>query len=119
VVGSARRGEGSVGRTLSLPVRISDEADAEMIGAARWYESHRAGLGHEFLDAVDVVVTRIAETPRVGSTVPGVVDTEIRRQPVEKFPYHVVYLELPDHLRVLAVAHDRRRPGYWMGRLGI
>lgn len=103
---------------MSLPVRVSEEADAEMIDGARWYESHRAGLGHEFLDEVDVVVTRIAETPRVGSPVPGVADTEIRRRPVKRFPYHVVYLELPDHLRVLAIAHDRRRPGYWMGRLG-
>jgi hypothetical protein len=36
---------------------------------------------------------------------------------VRRFPYHVVYIELPDRLQVLAVAHDRRRPAYWVGRL--
>ena len=103
---------------MSLPVRISEEADAEMAEAARWYESHRQGLGIEFLDAVDGAVTRIAETPRVGSMVPGVSDASICRRPVRRFPYHVVYLELADRLQILAVAHDRRRPGYWVGRLG-
>jgi hypothetical protein len=33
--------------------------------------------------------------------------TAVRRQ----FPYHVIDLELPDRLEILAVAHDRRRPG--------
>jgi len=88
-----------------------------MAEAARWYESHREGLGIEFLDAVDVAVARIAETPSVGSMVPGVVDSDIRRGPVRRFPYHIVYLELADRLQILAVAHDRRRPGYWVGRL--
>lgn len=36
---------------------------------------------------------------------------------VPRFPYHVVYLELPDRLQILAVAHDRRRPGYWKTRV--
>jgi len=38
---------------LKLPLRISEEADAEMAEAARWYEQHRIGLGLEFLAAVD------------------------------------------------------------------
>ena len=88
-----------------------------MAEAARWYETHRAGLGTDFLDAVDAEVGRIAETPRIGAPVPGVSDETIRRRPVRRFPYHVVYVELPDRLQVLAIAHDRRRPGYWVGRL--
>lgn len=83
-----------------------------MTEAVRWYETHRAGLGMEFLDAVDIAVARIAETPRLGSQVPGVADQTIRRRAVRRFPYHVVYMELSDRLQVLAVAHDRRRPGY-------
>jgi len=102
---------------LSLPIRISEEADAEMVEAARWYETHRAGLGVDFLEAVDTAVARIGEIPRMGSAVPGVSDLAIRRRPVHRFPYHVVYMELADRLQVLAIAHDRRRPGYWVGRL--
>lgn len=102
---------------MTLPVRISEEADAEMVEAARWYETHRVGLGTELLDAVDTAVVRIAETPRLGSLVPGISDQSIRRRAVRRFPYHVVYIELSERLQILAVAHDRRRPGYWMGRL--
>lgn len=102
---------------MILPLRISEEASAEMAEAARWYETHRADLGIEFLDAVDAAVARVAETRRVGSLVPGISDQAIRRRPVHRFPYHVVYMELPDRLQLLAVAHDRRRPAYWAGRL--
>ena len=56
-----------------------------MAEAARWYEANRAGLGTQFLDAVDTAVARIAEGPRMGSLVPGVSDQSIRRQPVRRF----------------------------------
>jgi plasmid stabilization system protein ParE len=102
---------------LTLPLRISEEAAVEMTEAARWYETHRMGLGTEFLNAVDQAVTGIAETPRMGSLVPGTTDQAIRRRPVRRFPYHVVYLGLPDRIQILAIAHDRRRPAYWVGRL--
>jgi len=88
-----------------------------MAAAARWYETQRPGLGTEFLGAVDTTVVQIAEAPRVGSPVPRVSDQTIRRKAVRRFPYHVVYIELSDRLQILAVAHDRRRPGYWVGRL--
>ena len=104
---------------MTLPLRISEEAAAEMVEAARWYETHRAGLGTDFLDAVDDTVSRIAKAPRIGSSVPGISDPMIRRTPVRRFPYHVVYLELPARLQILAIAHDRRRPGYWVGRLPL
>lgn len=63
---------------MTLPVRISEEAEAEMAEAARWYETHRAGLGTEFLDAVDTAVSKIgrsshgiASTERLGSEHPS------------------------------------------------
>ena len=102
---------------MKLPLRISQEADAEMAEAVRWYEEHRVGLGGEFLAAVDAAVAWIEENPRIGSRTPGVHDEDIRRVFVRRFPYHVVYIELLERVQVLAVAHDRRRPAYWVGRL--
>ena len=43
-----------------------------MAEASRWYETHRAGLGSGFLEAVDTAVARIAEIPRMGLLVSGV-----------------------------------------------
>ena len=102
---------------MTIPVRISAAAEAELVEAARWYQNQRGGLGIEFLDAVDDAVSRVADTPDMGSAVPGVSDQSIRRRAVLRFPYHVVYIVLSDRIQILAVAHDRRRPGYWVGRL--
>jgi len=99
-------------------VRFEDEADAEYRHAGRWYEDRRTHLGIEFFDAVDAAVRRIVELPRAGARVPRLPATlPVRRIPVTRFPYHVVYLETPAAIRILAVAHDRRKPGYWKGRL--
>lgn len=88
-----------------------------MAEAARWYDTHRTGLGLEFVNAVGTAVAGISESPRMGSLVPGVSDQAIRRKPLRRFPYHIVYMELSDRVQILAIAHDRRRPGYWVGRL--
>jgi hypothetical protein len=50
--------------------------------------------------------------------VPGVsADVPARKAPVTRFPYHVAYLEMPDVIRILAFAHDRREPGSWHSRV--
>lgn len=88
-----------------------------MAEAARWYERNRAGLGSEFLTAVDATLDRIRENPRVGLRVPGVDVQDIRRLFVRRFPFQIVYIEMTNRLQILAIAHDRRRPAYWVGRL--
>lgn len=42
---------------------------------------------------------------------------DIRRIGLERFPFHVVFREAAAGVQVLAVAHDRKRPGFWAGRL--
>ena len=98
-------------------VRISAEAEAELAETARWYDQQRPGLGVDFLRSIGRVVARIEVAPQTGSPVPGVTDADIRRLLVRRFPYHVVYVELPDRIQVLAIAHHRRRPRYWIGRV--
>lgn len=102
---------------MKLPLRIAEEAGAEAAEATRWYERQRNGLGSEFIAAVDAAIARIEENPRIGARVLAVQDEDIRHVFVRRFPYHVVYIELADRVQVLAVAHDRRRPAYWVGRL--
>ena len=42
---------------------------------------------------------------------------DIRCKLLKRFPYELYYAAEIDRLRVLAVAHQRRRPGYWSDRL--
>ena len=60
----------------------------------------------------------IAESPQVFSLVPGVpAHLGARRCVLKKFPYLLIFLELPQAISVVAVAHGARRPGYWRSRL--
>lgn len=95
----------------------SEEAEAETAAAASWYEKQRSGLGTDFLAEVNRAVVRIADGPESGSRPPGVADADVRRILVKRFPYQVVYIVLPDRIQILAVAHYRRRPGYWAERV--
>ena len=100
------------------PVVLSDEAIAEFAAAANWYEEQHVGLGQRFLDDVDSVIGRITEHPSAFPTPPAVDPTlGIRRALCPSFPYAVIYIELSDEIRVLAVCHTRRRPAYWLERL--
>jgi hypothetical protein len=40
-------------------------------------------------------------------------DPDVRSLPVHNFPYRVVFMRLAERISVLAIAHYRRRPGYW------
>ncbi len=99
-------------------VQFEDEADAEYRLAGRWYEERRENLGIEFLDAVDATIDQILEWPDAGSAAPKVSpELRVRRRAVTRFPYHVIYVETSAAIRILAIAHDGRRPGYWRSRL--
>jgi hypothetical protein len=49
---------------------------------------------------------------------PGVrASVVVRSARVAGFPYSVAFVELENELRVIAIAHDKRKPGYWLKRL--
>lgn len=102
---------------MSTSVRFEDEAESEYRLAGRYYEERREHLGIEFFDVVDATIDHVSEFPRAGALVPRMpADLPVRRRAVTRFPYHVVYLEVSTDIRILAIAHDRRKPGYWKDR---
>jgi len=103
---------------LSRLVQFSPEASAELEAAARWYEERHAGLGLSVLAAVDVAIESLVQWPWTGTPMVGLSEfLDVRRLPVSRFPYYLAYLVVDDGIHVLAIAHDRRRPAYWRGRL--
>jgi plasmid stabilization system protein ParE len=87
------------------------EAEQELEEAADWYESQRDGLGGEFVAAVRAMIVRFLEAPERFPIVHGA-----RRALVGRFPYAVVYVASTAGVLIIAVAHLRRRPKYWIGR---
>jgi len=101
-----------------MMVTLSAEALGEAREAAAWYEERRRGLGRAFLDELDRTLARIEVLPRSFSPVVGPRPAlGIRRALLHRFPYGVVFIERDDHLRVIAVAHAKRRRDYWLRRV--
>ena len=77
------------------------------------YNAERPGLGREFREEVQRVLALLVRFPRLGQPV----RQNVRRAVLSRFPYYLYYrlLESGD-LRILAVAHNRRRPEYWESR---
>jgi toxin ParE1/3/4 len=98
-------------------LEVHPEARGELRAAALWYETQRAGLGDEFVDEVTAVIAALSDAPNVWSRWPNVPQhLNIHRAQVERFPYAVAYQVADENLYVLAVAHQKRRPLYWLAR---
>lgn len=81
--------------------------------ARNWYRHRNAAVALRFRDAVDSAVNRVAADPDSHP----LLEDDIRWVRVRKFPYILVFVrQNADSLLVLAVAHAKRRPGYWKRR---
>jgi toxin ParE1/3/4 len=94
-------------------VHLHEEAEAELAGAVAFYEGRREGLGGEFRQEVEGAVGRIGRMPQAFTLTP---EDGTRRCVLRRFPYTLHFLETEEAIWVLAVAHQRRKPGYWHGR---
>ena len=96
---------------MTRRIELRPDAAEDLAEACDWYESEREGLGERFLASVAEMLDDIASRPELGP----VWDTEAptRRRVLRRFPYVVFYRFTPDAVEILAVAHAKRRPGYW------
>jgi plasmid stabilization system protein ParE len=81
---------------------VGDIEDAQL-----WYEGQEPGLGDRFLAAVERTLALVEKNPYVYQ----LVEDEIRRAVVRKFPYNVFYLPEVERVVVLAVFHQAMSPG--------
>lgn len=93
-------------------ISLHDEAEAELVWIATYYNREEPGLGFDFLEEFDRAVQLPRGNPKAGPDVYN----GVRRLTMRRFPYSIYYVEEPRRLRVLAVAHNRQKPGYWLGR---
>lgn len=97
-------------------VRYHRLAEHEAEHAVDWYETRKPGLGAEFLSELKRSERVIVERPLMWPIWPGAPsEIGVRRYILPRFPYALAYLA-EDVPIILAVAHLRRRPLYWLGR---
>ena len=96
-----------------MRVSVSGEAQADLDAALDWYIGQSAfeaadGLADEFERAL-ALLESFSEMGTTGQY-------QTRAFTLSKFPYSLIYQASPDTVRIIAVAHHSRRPGYWIGR---
>jgi plasmid stabilization system protein ParE len=100
--------------TVAHRLRIRPEAEAEVSSAAAWYEAKRPGLGVDFVAMVDRAFEQIVDAPEASAVWQR--GYPYRKHVMRRFPYVVFYEVTADGVEVVAVAHAKRRPGYWRDR---
>jgi plasmid stabilization system protein ParE len=95
-------------RVEFLPV-----AELELMEAAAHYEAQLQGLGNQFITEVVRITGMLVELPSLGEKL----DLLHRRIPLRRFPYALIFRLDNELVRVVAVAHRRRKPRYWRGRV--
>jgi len=94
------------------PLRLHQDADRELNDAADYYDRESSGLGSAFLNEVESGFDRVRAYPEAAAEVAR----GIRGLILARFPYSLIYEVRDDTIRVLAVAHQCKRPNYWRER---
>jgi hypothetical protein len=95
-----------------MRVEMARAARQELVEAKEHYDEKRAGLGDEFLEEFAAAVEYIRAWPGAAPRV----SRRARRRQMKRFPYGIIYEVREDRLRIVAVMHLSRRPGYWKDR---
>ena len=96
----------------SFDVEVLPEAEAEVREAFLWYFDRSPiaadAFRVELFDAIDGLTTAAIDWPKD--------EDGTRRYHLRHFPYTVMYEVIGRQVTVFAIAHQRRRPGYWQDR---
>ncbi len=98
---------------MNRSISIHEMAENELNDAADFYDLESPGLGETFINEIQKAIDLIARFPEASPLIRG----RIRRKILLKFPYALIYSLRVNEIRILAVAHQKRRPIYWRGRL--
>ena len=90
-------------------------AEAEVDEAITYFDAQRPGLGERFERDLSETVAFITDYPLTGTRL----SIYTRKHKLRTFKYHVIYVVESTELVIVAVAHRRRRPGYWASRLNL
>ena len=96
-----------------MKIRLLHIAQQELDEAVEWYNQQALGLGLEFLDELDDSIKLILVFPEISEKILE----DIRRFMINRFPYGIIYSIDGDYIVIIAIAHLRRKPNYWIGRL--
>jgi plasmid stabilization system protein ParE len=96
-----------------MRLEFHPDAELELIESAVYYEKQVPGLGERFESEIRYATDLLLDQPEIGP----LVDPNLRKFILTRFPFTLYYSITADVLRIEAVAHQSRRPGYWKSRV--
>lgn len=95
-------------------LEIHPEALAEAENALDWYATRSERAPQAFLSEIESAIADILAAPNSWP----IVEKNCRKFPLYRFPYFIIYRDKSEDLiQIIAIAHGRRRPGYWRSRI--
>jgi len=91
---------------------FNELARDELKDAFEFYDLEFPGLGFTFREEIKKSLRRIQDYPTAWPSV----TKEIRKYLLHNFPYKILYSIEKDHIHVIAIAHQHRKPNYWIDR---
>lgn len=95
-----------------IHIDVHVDAEAELDAAVSFYESVTPGLGKAFVADAENAITLLKNYPDAGLNL----GRKLRKLRLSRFPFSLIYQHEVQRILILAVAHHRRRPGYWKSR---
>ena len=96
-----------------MRARFLRPAEAEAEEAVVYFDEQRPGLGDRFEQDLQETLAFVVERPLSGKRL----SENVRQTRFRTFRYNLIYVIDGEELIIVAVAHHRRRPGYWLGRI--
>jgi plasmid stabilization system protein ParE len=99
---------------MSRKLLFRPQVAADIAETVAWYAFHRPGLETDFVEDFHPALATIERNPFQYQ----IVEREIRRATLRRFPYGVMYVVSDQELLIVACLHGRRNPANWRRRLG-
>ena len=96
-----------------MRARFLKPAETEVDEAIAYLDERREGLGDRFEQDLLSTVNFVTAHPLAGKRL----SEHVRKFPLRKFKYNIIYIAEEEVILIVAVAHHKRRPGYWVARL--
>ena len=94
---------------ISYHPKAADEYDE----AIDYYEDCQTGLGKQLTQEIDASIKLVLAFPTAWTLLEG----EIRRILIRRFPFGLLYILRNDEIYILAVMNLNRNPNYWKKRV--
>lgn len=95
-----------------MRVRLHPQARAELRDARNWYFERSPLTAFAFAQTIDKAIPRISDNP---NSFP-LAEHGTRKFILKRFPFNIFYRTEETEIVIVAVAHQKRRPGYWSNR---